>query len=157
MAIRHGAATRIAFRTLALAAASLGIACGSPLSPAKVTGVYALESRGGAALPALILSSDAMDVYLISETLVLGANGRGQRSAVQEIRRIGEETETTTWQRQLVYDSVDDRIEITMICGPAELCTPAPHLVLYRSARGLQTRDDAGAPPVLSYVRVEIL
>lgn len=150
----HESPMRTASRAVAALILAGISACGDPLSPEDVAGMYRLTSRDGAPLPVLVYSGNATDVFLVSETLVLRPDHTGQIAVVQEIRRVGGETETLTYSRDLGYDIVDDRIEITMICGPAELCTPPPHLVLYRSAVGLNTLEAPGTAPKLSYVRI---
>jgi hypothetical protein len=146
-----------ALRALVVAAAASVLACGDPLSPLDIAGTYALESRDGARLPVLMYAGGAMDIYLMSETLVLRADRGGAMTWVHEHRRVGGETETITSERALSYDTVDERIEITMICGPAELCAPPPHLVLRRSSRGLESIAAPGPEVTLSYVRVSLM
>lgn len=150
-------ARRSVFGALAFAVVSTAGACSDSLAPADISGVYALESREGVRLPTLIHEGDAADIFLMSETLILRADRSGLRAVVQEYRRIGGDTETATWERELSFDIVDGRIEIAMICGPLELCTPPPHLVLYPFERGLRTLTLPGAVPALSYVRILLI
>jgi hypothetical protein len=127
------------------------------LSPLEIAGAYALESRDGHRLPVLMYAGGGTDIFLMSETLVLRADRRGSMTWVHEHRRVGSETETMTSERDISYDIVDERIEITMICGPLELCTPPPHLVLFRSSRGLESIAATGSQPILSYVRIQLI
>lgn len=145
---------RHAVQAMTLAAAALLTACGDSLSPLDIAGVYALETRDGAALPVMVYADASRNIFLVSETLVFRADERGTITWVQEHRHVGDGTETITSERDISYDIVDDRIEVTMICGPAENCTPPPHLVLSRSSRGLQSIAAPGTQPMLSYVRI---
>jgi hypothetical protein len=146
-----------ALRALSLAAAASVLACSDSLSPLDIAGVYALESRDGQRLPVLMYAFGATEIFLMSETLVLGADRGGSMTWVYEERHEGADTQTTTSERDISYDILDDRIEIAMICGPTELCSPPPHLVLYRSSRGLESLAAPGPQPLLSYVRIQLM
>lgn len=97
-------ARRSVFGALAFAVVSTAGACSDSLAPADISGVYALESREGVRLPTLIHEGDAADIFLMSETLILRADRSGLRAVVQEYRRIGGDTETVTWERELSFD-----------------------------------------------------
>jgi hypothetical protein len=143
-----------ALRALSLVVAASTLGCSDSLSPLDVAGAYTLETRDGASLPVMVYADASRNIFLVSETLVFRAGGRGTITWVQEHRHVGGPTETITSTRDFSYEILDDRIEITMICGPLELCTPPPHLVLSRSSRGLQSIAAPGTQPMLSYVRV---
>ena len=134
-------------------AATIG-ACGGPLAPSDVPGLYTLKARDGAPLPVLVYSGGTIDIFVISETLRFFPARTGLHSAVHEHRAVGGGIEVQRQSREFSYEVIDDRIEITMICGPLENCTPPPHLVLYRFGEGLRTMPPPRGPPMLWYARV---
>lgn len=144
-------------RAWAVAAAVAGMACSDPVSPLDVAGTYLLESRDGARLPVLVYAGGGTDIYLRSETLVVRADGGGRMTQVHEYRSLAGDTETITSVRDISYHLVEERVEITVLCGPLENCTPPPHLVLHRSSRGLESMAAPGHEPTLSYVRVRLI
>lgn len=134
----------------ALALAAIA-ACSDALGPDDVVGLYTLEARDGHPLPALVYSSGTEELFLMGETLWFRSGGRGARTWVQELRTAGGETEELNAEREFLYRIVNGRIEIDMICGPLENCTPPPHLVLYRVETGLITMPVLGSQPALTY------
>lgn len=58
-------------------------------------------------------------------------------------------TEELNDERDFRYRIVNGRIE--MLCGPLEICTPPPHLVLYQTDDGLMTMPVLGSQPALTY------
>lgn len=140
---------------LAWTLATLG-ACSDSFGPADIAGAYALAVQDGKPLPVLLHSGPTMDVLLVSETLLFHADGTGRRSATMEERRAGGETVMVHSERTFTYDVVEGRIEVAMFCGPTELCSPPPHLVLYRSGQDLRSTATPGSLPTV-YVRAPLV
>ena len=138
---------------LGLVATTVG-ACGDPLGPSDVAGRYVLQYRDGKPLPVLLHAGGTVDVFLNAETLLLRVDGTGVITVTLENRRVGGETDVAQHERHVAYRIVNGRIEIDFMCGPLELCTPPPHLVLQRFEGGLRTIPVGTSPPNLSYARV---
>lgn len=145
-------ATRLFLRGLSTALALATIAsCRDAVGPDDIVGMYTLEARDGQPLPALVYSSGTEELFLMGETLWFRSGGLGVRTWVQERRMAGGVTEELNAERDFRYRIVNDRIEIEVICGPLELCTPPPHLVLHRVESSLTTLPVPGSQPALLY------
>lgn len=138
--------------TLRLAfVALLGAACGDGLGPGSVAGTWALARIGAAPIPAVAYTTEDFTVRVTGDTLVLRRDGTGERILVHETEYhlILRPIAVSRFARLLSFTVVDGRIEVTLHCGPTELCTPPPHMVLTAHDGVLRDRprpDDGAAP-----------
>ena len=138
--------------TLQLAfVALLATGCGEGLGPGSVAGTWALARIGAAPLPAVVYTTNDVTLRVTGDTLVLRRDGTGERIWVHETEYhlILRPNAVNRFARPLSFRTVDGHIEVTLHCGPAELCTAPPHMVLTPDDDVLRDRprpDDGAAP-----------
>jgi hypothetical protein len=118
--------------------AALLLGCDST-GPRPVSGgVYVLQRVAGNPLPAVLQSTDFVNIRVLADTMLLRSDGTGVISGVREIvpREPGGPAEgphsiVTTFHSE----TSGGEIAITFDCPPAALCIRGPHL-LARTADG---------------------
>lgn len=120
-------------RVLAALAAVLFTAgaCDLSLESGSLAGTYALASYGGDPLPAVAFDdTERGRLELLADTLRLRGDGTGSRVTVSRWRPPGATATLPTERResQLGYEVRGNRLEISFVCGPHELCAEGPHL-----------------------------
>lgn len=136
--------------------ALLAAGCGDGLGPGSVAGTWALARIGAAPIPAVVYTTNDVTVHLTGDTLVLRRDGTGERIWVHETEYhlILRPNEVNRFARPLSFRIVNERIEVTMGCGPLENCTPPPHMVLTADDGILRDRPRPGdgAAPEYEFV-----
>lgn len=131
--LRPFAAVR-AGRAAALACVAVLAACADPLQAPDVAGLYTLREIAGEPLPAVGLTTASVIETRLADTLVLDGDGTGRRIVHASYDGIGSVPDEgpTRWERPVAYRIVDGRVWVELVCGPTELCSAPPHLVLER-------------------------
>lgn len=90
---------------------------------------YVLESVGGKPLPALVFESESVRAQILTDTVRLQPDGTGTKVYALDVEylKAPHRDGSTLIDRRISYQLKGDAIEITNICGPAELCAPPPH------------------------------
>jgi hypothetical protein len=146
-------------RALPLAAV-LTAGCENPTAPSKLPGLYSLTSVAGVSLPAVMSASEFHRLYVLTETIRLGADGTGRLTGVRESERLGTAVTTGRTRIQMdfefTYRAIGMRIEITFRCPPNASCLKPPHLVGRQTHDGLRLAAPWEMDFPLDYVRVTI-
>lgn len=124
----------------------LTLACSDALGPDAFAGRYQLHRVGPETLPTVLYVAGNDTGYVLAHTFLLGDDGGGTVAAVIEHRGAAG-VDTVAWDRPVRLAVVAEGIEITIVCGPLELCTPGPHYVGRHSAEGLLVHAAGDARP----------
>jgi len=136
--------------------AVLPLACGEPLSPGDVVGIYALQRVASEPLPAVLFTNDYVTVRVFADTLRLSLDSRRMRVfvGVSEPAGAGQPVEPLRWESAFGFTIIGDRIEVAFACPPNANCVAPPHLVLERTPDGLRAEFALGERVPLIYDRV---
>lgn len=142
------------------------IACAcSPSTEPTVAHIFVLESIAGEGLPAAEYVHNACGTMLVADTLVLYANGTGQRRSARDepsytgaVEPITCEPAASSPRKRVVsrasftYDQTGNTIAIDFPCSPYASCVPSPHFVGTVTADGfiIETSQSARTPLVYS-------
>ncbi|HUG42579.1 MAG TPA: hypothetical protein VMM12_19095 [Longimicrobiales bacterium] len=142
-----------AVAALLLAAAG----CADPIEPADFAGAYELDAVAGEPLPAVLIEHETFRFHVHSDHLILNADGTGSRVTTGAADQMdGMPAKDVSWETDLVFHVVDQRIEIEFVCPPDALmlCIAPPHLIALGTADGVRVVETATGERVpLSYVR----
>jgi hypothetical protein len=127
--------------------AGLPLACGEPLSPRDVAGVYALQRVAGNSLPTILYANGYVTVRVFAETLSFTPDGRGEDVTVQqnETATGGLVTGPERSETAFGFRVVQGRIEIAFDCPPGADCVAPPHIVARPTPNGLEVQYAIGA------------
>ena len=131
-------------------AVSLAAACGAPLSPSDVAGIYTLQRVANESLPTLLFTSG---IRVVADTLRFESGGRGTRITVVE----GEPYQgfPARQESSFQFRISDGRIELGFICPPNGNCVAAPHMTFRRADSGLRADFALGERTPLMYARID--
>jgi len=136
-----------ALATIALAAALVG--CGDPAASAAGE-TYVLRSIAGDAIPAVFNESDAVQVRILADTLVLAESGIGHESQRVETLTQGDGSlDTYDVAVQLTWIIREGRLEIAYECPDFASCIAPPHLAGTVTASGLAFDISLGRAPLI--------
>ena len=130
--------------------------CSDPFGPADVDGVYQLERIGDDPLPAVLFSNDHYTLRVLSDTMILYANGTGTIFSVQEGESLDEGFEPSgpiRVETPIGFRVRSDRIEIEFYCPPNAMCVQGPHITAWKTGDRLHARYFALETPLI-YSRV---
>jgi hypothetical protein len=131
---------RLAAGLLAVLSAAAAIACGDPLAPEEIAGIYALQRVEADHLPTVLYTNEFVRVRVLADTIRLRADGTGMRFGVWEFEPLQEGLELenpASGETDLRFETVGANIEIAFVCPPNANCLPPPHLVAGKLSEGL--------------------
>ena len=143
-------------RTAAHALAVLTIqACSDSLGPEDFAGTYQLERYEGRTLPAVVTQSTFGTLFMVSQRIVLGDNGRGVIMTTSRTEDpVTPQGADISYSRQVGYVVRGSRVELTIICPPEADCIAGPHYIGERVSSGLALGSPASSKPASIYKRV---
>ena len=124
----------VVLRASALAVALLLAACGEPLRPADLAGIYSLRRIGQDEAPA---TDSAGGLTSVVDTIIFDTDGTGRHVRITVFApHASSLPDTMTWDVPLVYRARRGRFELTFDCPPNALCAAGPHWLIYPNALG---------------------
>lgn len=136
-------------RILLALAAPCVLACESIVSHSPVLpATYALEAP-------VTRQSPGVRTTVIADTLRLGVDGAAVRSTRASIDYESRGDTTVTSNSIYRYELKGGIIELTYLCGPAELCSPPPHYRGRFENGDMILREAHGDEPAVRYRRVD--
>jgi len=141
---------------LVVFAAVAAQSCSEPSGPDGLPGIYRLARFEGRELPAVMNQSSAGTVFIVSQRVILGDDGKG--GTLTEGRSIDDahpQGSDFSYAQELSYVVRGGRIEITFICPPNADCIVGPHLVGEQIVGGLALGPPASSRPASTYKRVD--
>lgn len=141
---------------LVVFAAVASQSCSEPSGPDGLPGAYRLERFEGRALPAVMNQSSAGTVFIVSQRVILGDDGKG--GTITEGRSVDDahpQGSDFSYAQALSYVVRGSRIEITFICPPNADCIAGPHLVGERIVGGLALAAPVSSRPASTYNRID--
>jgi hypothetical protein len=144
-------------RTVASVLAALAIqACSDGIGPDDFAGTYQLERFEGRTLPAVVTQSTFGTLFMISQRIVLGDNGKGvvvtTSRSVDDVTPQGADV---TSSRVVGYVVRGSRVELTVVCPPDADCIAGPHYIGERVSGGLALGPPESSRPASIYKRVD--
>ena len=111
----------------------LALACSGDVGPGTlVSDTYVLEEVDGDPVPAVLYSNEYSEIYAVSDTIRLRANGTGTISGVRSTESLlpGIPAQEPTWgTADIRFRRVLRGIEIDYVCPANADCAPPPHLI----------------------------
>jgi len=138
--MRHPLPSRVPASLLGMFSVGLAVACGDPVAPRDIAGIYTLHRVDGDPLPAVLFTTEYVRVRVLADTLRLNANGTGLQISVWEGEPLVPGLPAEPPSRvasELRFESKGGRIEVSEICPPNANCAPPPYLVARAVAEGL--------------------
>ena len=130
-------------------------ACSDASGPDGLPGTYRLERFEARELPAVTNQSSAGTVFIVSQRVILGDEGKG--GTITEGRSVDDahpQGSDFSYAQALSYVVRGARIEITFICPPNADCIAGPHLVGEQIDSGLALGPPASSRPASTYKRI---
>jgi hypothetical protein len=129
--------------------------CNDPTAPLPVPSTFVARTVNGTALPAPVISHEALEMVVLADTLHFYPFGVAQRISIHRSTRIGVSTTTTidTSRVQESYEVRGDSLRFVRYCPPNALCTGSPEGVLSGDRRQLILRLWPFGP-VVQYDRI---
>lgn len=142
---------------MTLVCAALSLACGELFGP-DLEGVYVLRRVAADTLPAVLYTNDHVTVRVLNESLHFTSARRGTRITLRESQPLSGEPPTGLRRGEATFGFrvTDGRIEVAFDCPPNANCVAPPHLVLRRTADGLQADFALGGRVPLIYERLPV-
>jgi hypothetical protein len=141
---------------LAVSAAVAVQGCSDTSGPDGPPGIYRLERYEGRELPAIVNQSSAGTVFIVSQRVILGDDGKGEISTEgRSVDGAHPQGSDFSYAQALSYVVRGARIEITLICPPYADCIAGPHLVGERIVGGFALGPITSSRPASTYKRVD--
>ena len=130
-----------------LALATVG--CESIASaPPAIPATYVLEAP-------VTSQSEGIRFTLVTDTLRISTGGGAERRTRWEVEYPDRRDPVTARTSPYLYELQGGKIELTYICGPAELCAPGPHYIGQFTDGGLILEPAGSQAPMLRYRRID--
>jgi hypothetical protein len=118
------------------------ISCGTTTGPIQVPpSTYVLRRVAGDPLPAVLVTTDLVQVRVFSDSIRLSSDGTGTISGVRQTTLLTPGTPAEAPEPITIpihYRNQIDRLEIDFDCPPQANCIPPPHLIATVQQGGLQ-------------------
>ena len=154
--MRHPLPSRVPASLLGMLSVGLAVACGDPVAPGDIAGIYTLQRVDSDPLPAVLFPTEFVRVRVLADTLRLNANGSGVQISVREVEPLVPGLPAERSSRvasELRFETKRGRIEVSTICPPNAICPPPPHFVARAVAEGLRVDVATGQRVPLLYTR----
>jgi hypothetical protein len=120
----------------------VALGCGRSTEPISVPPTtYVLRQVAGDPLPAVLLTTELVEVRVFSDSIRLNPDGTGTISGVRQATVLTPGTPAEAPAPITIpihYRNQVDRIEIDFDCPPNANCVPPPHLIATVEADGLR-------------------